>query len=288
MPLPLPPSKISQLFEESKKTNEYDKLFYEWYRSVGMLVQFICSLDPTSPTFKEYEKFESAVFIGLLNRCLRLMLSNMKLSENGKFGETTIIIDRCILESCVKLIWLCKADTKNRIKQFITQGLKTELQLKKDIESNIKKNNGKIAPIEQRMLTSIENYIKRSELTEDEINSVKKMPDFYSILDDIGGSQLDYTVLMKLGSHGVHGTWPNLLKFFINLDTNEVVPRAFEALTHLNQYVIVCLHILIACKAYLQYVIEDGELKKALCDTISLDYIDVIKEQYSYIAKEDY
>lgn len=288
MTVPLPPNKINQLFEESKKTNNFDELFYEWYRCVGMFAQFICLLDPKSPAFKEYKKFESAVFIGLLNRSVRLMLSNMKLSENGMFGETTIIIDRCILESCVKLIWLCKDDTTNKIKQFMTQGLKTELQLKKDIKSNIDINNGKIFPIEQRMLKSIENYIKRSELTDEEINSAKKMPNFNSILDDIGGSQIGYTVLMKVGSHGIHGTWPNLLKYFIKLDNDGVRPRDLGDVTHLNQYMIVCVYILNACKAYIQYIIEDGELKKALCDIISINYLNVIAEQYAYIAQEDY
>ncbi|MFC3908121.1 hypothetical protein ACFORL_03385 [Legionella dresdenensis] len=97
MTVPLPPDLINQLFENSKKTNDYDELFYEWYRHVAIFVNFIGSLDPMSPAFKEYQKFESAVFIGLLNRCVRLMLSNMKLSENGVFGETTMLIDRCIL-----------------------------------------------------------------------------------------------------------------------------------------------------------------------------------------------
>src|SRR6266480_119580 len=47
------------------------------------------------------------VLVGLLNRCARLMLSNIALSHEGKFGETTAIIDRCIFETAVKLTWLC-------------------------------------------------------------------------------------------------------------------------------------------------------------------------------------
>lgn len=206
----------------------------------------------------------------------------MKLSNNGIYGETTIIIDRCILESCVNLIWLLKEDTPNRIKLFMAQGLKTELQLKEDIETNIKSNDGSILPIEKRMLISIENYITTSELTELEITS-KKMPDFKSRVNSIGGSPLDYTVLMKIGSHGIHGTWPNLLKYFINVDGNHIEPRDLGDETHLNQYMIVCLYMLNACKAYINYIIEDVDLKKSLSDIVSHKYFNVIIEQYSYI-----
>ena len=131
MTVPLPSSNLVEIYEKSKLKDDYSELFYEWYRCVAQFVQFIVSLDPTSPCFKDFKKEESMVFIGLLNRCSRLMLSNMKLSNNGIYGETTVIIDRCILESCVKIIWFCKIDSADRFKRYIAESLKAERELKR-------------------------------------------------------------------------------------------------------------------------------------------------------------
>jgi hypothetical protein len=91
--------------------------------------------------------------MGLVNRCARLMLSNVALSHDGKFGETTAIVDRCIFESALKIIWLCRSASQEEFTRYIATGLKTELEFKAAIEANIMANDGVPVPIEKRMLT---------------------------------------------------------------------------------------------------------------------------------------
>jgi hypothetical protein len=75
------------------------------------------------------------------------MLSNVALSHEGKFGETTAIIDRCIFESAVKIIWLCQSASDEEFTRYLADGLKTELEFKKRIKRNIVANGGKVSPI---------------------------------------------------------------------------------------------------------------------------------------------
>ena len=86
------------------------------------------------------------VLIGLLNRCARLMLSNVALSHERKFGETTAIVDRCIFESAVKIIWLCHAASDEEFTRYLADGLKTEVEFKARIEADIAANGGATLP----------------------------------------------------------------------------------------------------------------------------------------------
>jgi hypothetical protein len=82
------------------------------------------------------------------------MLANIALSHEGKFGETTAIVDRCIFETAVKIVWLCEDPSQEKFDQYLAEGLKTDLEFKAQIESNIAARNGQAQPIETRMLRS--------------------------------------------------------------------------------------------------------------------------------------
>jgi hypothetical protein len=145
------PPKFSQ--EEKKKwitEEDYAAYFFEWYKFVSSLALVMAFIKPDSPAYKNVTPLHYYVLIGLLNRCSRLMLANVALSHEGKFGESTSILDRCISESAIKIIWLCVNPSDAKFAQYLADGLKTEIEFKDHILSEVSKNDGKILPIERK------------------------------------------------------------------------------------------------------------------------------------------
>lgn len=200
------------------------------------------------------------------------MHSNVALSSKGLFGETTAIIDRCIFESAIKIIWLCEQPLQENFTRYLADGLRTELELKSEIESRIEARGGKTLPIEVRMLKSISNHILAAELTETDITSAKKLPNIASMISSAGLSRLSYVVSQRLGSHHVHGTWPSLL--FHYLEEKEGAAgvrfalRDHDCPTHINQFMSVSRILLRATSAYVKYAIADRNYSQAFDDVL--------------------
>src|SRR5271169_439372 len=82
--LPQPPIFTEAEMAECRKTNLYMPIIYEWYKYVGMMAFFIGHIMPESPAFRSVPSQHYYILMGLLNRCGRLILSNVALSQNGK------------------------------------------------------------------------------------------------------------------------------------------------------------------------------------------------------------
>ena len=110
---------------QCKEVDDYTPILFGWYKFVGGLLS---SFEHTtgSPAYRQISQQHYHILIGLLNRCARLMLSNIALSHEGRFGETTAIVDRRIFESGVKLIWLCIDPCQEKFTRYLVDGLKTE------------------------------------------------------------------------------------------------------------------------------------------------------------------
>ena len=185
------------------------------------------------------------------------MLANVALSHEGRFGETTAILDRCIFETALKVLWLCETPDPDRFRRFIADGLKTELEFKSRIQTNIDKRGGAPLPIEVRMLHSIDNYMADSGLTPSEVLETKKLPDLASIVDTLGHDRTVYLVGQKIGSHHVHGTWPSLRMHYLEERDGELRARDHDCATHVNQYVFIPRVVLNALSAFVTYVVEE-------------------------------
>src|ERR1700730_14057532 len=105
--LPNPPSFSAEELRRCREGADYTPILFEWYKFVGSLCVVSAHILRTSPGYRPISVQHYHVLAGLMNRCARLMLSNVALSHEGRFGETTAIVDRCIFESGVKIIWLC-------------------------------------------------------------------------------------------------------------------------------------------------------------------------------------
>ena len=285
-PLPTPPSFTDEEVRHCKETRDYRPILFEWYKFVGTLNVVVAHIQRESPAFGAIPDKYFNVLVGLLNRCARLMLSNVALSHEGKFGETTAIVDRCIFESGVKVIWLCSNPSQEKFTRFLADGLKTELEFKAKIESNIAARNGETLSIETRMLTSIINHIAAAGLTENEILQAKKLPDLASILSTIGFDRLIYITAQKIGSHHVHGTWPSLLLHYLEEEprgSGTYVPRDHDCTTHVNQFTFVPLVVLAALSAYVGYAfekIEDAQVFRDLFDSTEKEIMQLYADAF--------
>ncbi len=263
--LPDPPYFTNEDFQKFKDDDDFMPALFEWYKYVGQVCIYLAQIGRESLAVKDISPIHYAILTGLLNRCTRLMLSNIVLSHKGRFGETTAILDRCIFESSLNVRWLCLKNSEDYFERFLADGLKTEIELENKITENITDREGEVLVIEERMLKSIDNYIDKSGLTRDEINDSKKLPDIASILRDLGSDRLLYVVKQRLGSHHVHGTWPSLLSHYLEADEkNEFYPRDNNCETNPNQFVITPLLVLEALKAFITFVIEKEDAVEIL------------------------
>lgn len=248
--------------QNCRDSGDYAPILFEWYKFVGSLTASVMNIQRQSPAYKAIPSQHYHVLIGLLNRCARLMLSNVALSHEGRFGETTAIVDRCIFESAVKMIWLCTEPSQDKFTRFLGDGLKPELEFKAKILNNIASRGGKRHPIEDRMLGSIDRHIAASGLNEVQIADSRRLPDLASMLTHIGFDRLAYIAGQRMGSHHVHGTWTSLLSHYLEEEEagsagTSFVPRDHDCSTHINQYMFGAVIVLGALTAYLHYALED-------------------------------
>jgi len=281
--LPDPPQFSDEQMQKCRETGDFMPVLFEWYKFVGHICIFFAQLARESLAVKEISPIHYAVLTGLLNRCARLMLSNIALSHNGRFGETTALLDRCIFESCIKVEWLCHKGIDDYFQRYLASGLKTEIELESEIRGNIaKREDGAVLNIEKRMLASIDRYINASGLNREEVVESKKLPDISAMLSDLGHERLMYVVSQRLGSHAVHGTWPSLLLHYLEMDEEGYFSlRDHDCDTHPNQFVMIPLQVLGAVKSFIIYAIETDEEAEpivGLLDSVQEEIMDINAE----------
>ena len=93
------------------------------------------------------------------------MLSNVALSHEGRFGETTAIVDRCIFETAVKIIWLSHNASQEEFTGYLAGSLGTELEFRDRIEADMPRTAESASRLQARMLKSIDRHIAASGLT---------------------------------------------------------------------------------------------------------------------------
>jgi hypothetical protein len=258
--LPEPPAFPAELVEECRRTKDFRSILFEWYKYVGSLCNMVACLDSTSPALRPLPGVHYAVIIGLLNRCSRLMVANVRLSCTRRYGETTRLIDRSIAETAVKIQWLCQEDSPERFARYIADALRNDLLMKEHIEENIKNRGGRALAIENRMLDSIQRSIERGGMTETEVRAAGRLPDFASICRDLGFEDRFYLVVQRMGSHAVHGTWSDLLFNYLRYEEGQGFhPRDHDVETQDVQYIVVCRLVMAAIVSFVDYVSRDAD-----------------------------
>jgi hypothetical protein len=286
--IPDPPSFSPELLAKCRASGDFGAVFFEWYKFVALLSNLLARVRSDSPALAPLPAVHYAVLVGMLNRNARLMLSNVALSHEGQFGETTAILDRCIFETCVKVMWLCSRSLPDAFERVLADGLKTELELEKEVRANIAKRGGQAQKIEKRMLRSIGRAIQSSGLTPEQVANAKKLPDLAAMISSVGHGRLMYVVGQRLGSHHVHGTWVSLASHYLEPDDTGVLrPRDADCRTHVNQLMFVPLAVLWALSAFVEFAFVDPEIRaafSAIIDGSSKEILEFAEED----AGEDF
>lgn len=261
--LPEIPTFSKTKIENCRETNDFRPIFFEIYKDIGIVCSMISCIEKNSPGVCQISNANYGVLIGLINRCSRLMLANAVLSSEGKFGETTKIIDRCILETAINVRWICKYSKNNSFERFLVSSLRADLELEKNIQEKIDNRKGKILEIEKRMLESINRCIKLSEIDKDNISEFQRFPTFETRIQQIDDERddLPYTVVQRIGSHHIHGTWTSLLTDYLEEEDGVLYPRDNKVSIHENQFISISLEILEMLKDFIIFISNEESLK---------------------------
>ncbi|MBA7468728.1 hypothetical protein ES707_03981 [subsurface metagenome] len=124
------PTFPAELWDKSRKDKDFMPILFEWYKYIGGICNILASISRDSPAIRKMPALNYAILTGLLNRCSRLMLSNIRLSVTKKYGETIMLLDRSIYESAVTVQWLCYKDSDDCFQRYLAEGIKSDLKIK--------------------------------------------------------------------------------------------------------------------------------------------------------------
>lgn len=278
-------------WDDAVRRNDFAAIFFDRYRFVGHVCNLIACIKRESPSHKPVPRVQHHVLIGHLNRCARLMLANVALSHEGLFGETTAIVDRCIFETAVRIVWFCQEPNEQKFERYLASSLAIDLEFRAQIENEIRERGTKI-PIEDRMLKSIERHRAAAEMSEDEVSRTKRMPTFENIMKEIGLNRLQYTIAHKFGSGHVHGSWGSLISHYLERESEEepvkFVPRDHDASMSIDQYVFNSYMVIDALRAFCIFSFDEetGAGFASMFDAVENE----LRQEYEYATKcmEDY
>jgi hypothetical protein len=177
-------------------------------------------------------------------------------------------------------------DNENGFISYIANSLKADLYLKEDILCNIAARDSTTLTIEKRMLMSVNDIVKESQLSEEQITKyAKEFPDLKTMMSAIGMNDTVYITLQRMGSHAVHGTWSELLFNYVEKNAeNEYYASKGIVSHHHNQFAVVIYCVLMALEEYTKRVQLGGAEGK----TKVLEHISEVRNRVREIDILDY
>ncbi|MBJ6802185.1 DUF5677 domain-containing protein [Geomonas propionica] len=218
--------------------------------------QYICLAASILPGDRKTWSRDEAILGGHLVRLFKLTSAFLDQTCQRR-REMTVVIGRMAFECIINLKFLLKNASTDLFKSYIYYSLKHEKRLRSEILLNIEKRGGKILNIEKRMLRSIENSFKTSEVDPDEIKS-KELKNWggknlFEKARDVG---LEEAYLAAIGgpSHSVHGNWQEMLEYNIKFSEHGFVPSLDWHTPRPQLGNAICYHAIIVTIEYLNYL----------------------------------
>lgn len=272
---PKPPEISEELITTCKNNKNFMPIAFEWSKFIGILCIKVASIMPSSSPTTVRNKLNIAILTGLLNRCSRLFLSMIHLASANKFDETIRVISRCLMESLIKIRWLITKENDDSFKRYLRDGLYADYELRKIISSIISDRNDQTLVIEERMLNSIDRVFATAGFTPEDLEKHKKLPNFKQILLDLGYDAAAYVFIQRMGSQSIHGTWSDLMACYLEYDKGEFnLQDNDKSYPKENYFTTNILFALEAFSSYVNYIIEENEVKNELLNTF-----DAIKDE---------
>ena len=201
------------MLEDCRAKGQFGSLVFELYKEADGLISAIGASYPGNASHSVKFDRNQAICVGLLVRISKLMLSVIKLSSDIEHGETVKALNRCIVETSVNLRFLLLKDCNEVYEQFVKNGLRGERELYDIIHQNMEHRGNKQLAIEESMLKSILDKCESSGVRIEDVD-LRARSWGGTFRDKLSALEFDdgaYTVLQRISSHAVHGTWVDLL-----------------------------------------------------------------------------
>jgi hypothetical protein len=249
-----------------KEENDFTRLAHGLYREAGVVASVCSSVCTASGTLPRNQ----AICAGFLVRIAKFMISIAQLTASEDRREVVMALSRCITESATNLRFLILKKEDALYEAFIRSSLGPEREVVERIKANVKARNGKVLPIEERMLESVDRLCKTSGVKIEDLpaRSAEWGGNMRQKLEALGLAEHAYVSLQRFGSHAVHGTWVDLLVHHLTeqpgSNGSEFKPRGDfsevdERLLGQN-----ALYVLDGAEAYLHHFCGDVEELKTL------------------------
>jgi len=253
------------------KTDHMETMF-DWYRHVGLLTITAMNIDVDSPACRDHPDLHFSILRGLLNRCARLVLATMKISRERNHGEIVAILARCTMETAVNGCWLIGEEDDGSFQKYLANGLKAEVKFCDLVRENIAGREGEIWEIEGRMLEFEKQVMSLAGMSEQEIVANPGLPDFYSRIRQLDYDDLAYAAIYRIGSHAVHGSWPDLVDHYLETDEHEsrLDPREHNVPADVKIFVACSLHLLEFMRRYLRFAVSSCRERRVFFQRLNL------------------
>jgi Family of unknown function (DUF5677) len=192
-----------------EKVNE---VAFELYKETGVVVRVVAHLLDEDAAAKGGWSRNQAICAGLMIRIYKFMLVVVQLSAKGNRAEVVSALNRSIMESAVNLEFLVNKTDDKFFDQFVKFSLGPEKELYDVIQAEIAARSGKVLPIEERMLKSINNVCQASAVKIEDVD--QKYGDWGGGIKErlkVLNKEELYLAVQRIPSHAVHGTWVDLI-----------------------------------------------------------------------------
>ena len=102
--LPDPPKIEKVDLDACRSTGDFRPILFEYYRNIAILVAICGNIKKSSPDWLGRSREYYVVQVGLLNRMQRILAGHLEFFQDGRYGDLTLILDRCLLETAVKAL----------------------------------------------------------------------------------------------------------------------------------------------------------------------------------------
>ncbi len=197
-----------QLTQAFVYESEFNAVGVELLKEAASYLTISCNIYP--PT-RVWNKRQAAIG-GSGVRVFKLVSAYLDQTCQNR-REISEILSRLIFETAVTIRYLIAHPNPEIIESFIKYALRFERELWDEIQHNVKKRNGVIIPIEDRMLQSITRAATRSGYSIEDIDLKDKSnwagKNLYQKSKEVGWDKL-YLASFGGMSNAVHGSWTDL------------------------------------------------------------------------------
>lgn len=200
--------------------------------AVSLLIEAGCYVCIAANTLGEHEKWDrdTAAIGGNMVRLYK-MISGLLDQTAQRRRDTSFIFARLVFETVVTIRYIIKHFSPHLVASYVKNSFKHEAKLRRKMEQNIAARGGKILPIEDRMMKSIDRAFASAGLGPSDLNGYKERNwggrNLYEKADDLGMGDA-YLGAFSGPSQAVHGAWGDISSHCLQTDGDELFSPNIE------------------------------------------------------------